>query len=187
MRSMPSNRPASVSSGERNPRGKRCEPPNWPTCSIEQGRSAILSCSTVSERRSPLRMRWPKRVSHGFNRRSLCIRPLEVVGPFPSPRACRIEDTMWIPFSIEKLPYIELPVSINGIASAAIIDSGARRTILDSAFALRLGLRARPGFKGVGLTGQIFGAYADGLQIQLGDQTLANISAAVLDLSGIAA
>jgi len=94
---------------------------------------------------------------------------------------------MWIPFSIEKLPYIELPVSINGIASAAIIDSGARRTILDSAFALRLGLRARPGFKGVGLTGQIFGAYADGLQIQLGDQTLANISAAVLDLSGIAA
>jgi predicted aspartyl protease len=74
-------------------------------------------------------------------------------------------------------------VSVNGLATAAIIDSGAGRTIIDRSLAQKLQLAAGPAFRAAGVTSNAYGELASGLSIRLGDLVLGDLDVAVLDLS----
>ena len=78
-------------------------------------------------------------------------------------------------------------VSVGGLSLAAVVDSGAGRTVLDWNVALKLGLVPHSGFRAGGFTGETEGGLVDGLSIRIGTLTLSGITAAVLDLATIAA
>lgn len=93
---------------------------------------------------------------------------------------------MWIPFNIDRMRLIEIGIQVDGRPAAAVVDTGATRTVLDRSFAERMGIVARDGFQGLGLTGALSGGLAVDLVIEVGGRRLSGLNPAVLDLSGLA-
>lgn len=89
----------------------------------------------------------------------------------------------WRPFSLDSALHLVVAASVNGIATTAIIDSGAGRTIVDREFAKRLKLASGRGFRAAGVTSNTDGDLASGVSLRLGDFILGDLDVAVLDLS----
>lgn len=81
---------------------------------------------------------------------------------------------------------IYLPVVVNGQDVEALLDSGAETTVIDRAFAGRLGLRPEGTVSAEGTGGETTVGVAGGVSVRLGDATLSGITAAIMDLSGLA-
>ena len=78
-----------------------------------------------------------------------------------------------------------LPVSINGVAAEAVLDSAAEMTIVDSALAgkLRLKLTGDEAIKGSG--GETRTRFANNVRLAAAGLTLPDLSVAVIDLSDL--
>jgi predicted aspartyl protease len=88
-----------------------------------------------------------------------------------------------LPFVLDHSFHIRVAVTIAGVAASAIIDSGAGRAVLDRDFAQRHGIGLRQGFNVAGITGNAKGELADVFDVDLGELSLAGLSAGVLDLN----
>jgi hypothetical protein len=91
------------------------------------------------------------------------------------------------PFVFDAMSHVRMRVRINGFWADAILDTGAARTVLDEAFARRLGLATRPGFLVAGITGTTTGSWAEPVSLSLGDLTLDHLRAGLLDLNQVTA
>jgi hypothetical protein len=91
------------------------------------------------------------------------------------------------PFVLDAMSHLRTRARINGFWVDAILDTGAARTVLDEAFAHRLGLVARPGFLVAGITGTTTGSWAEPVSLSLGDLTLNHLHAGLLDLNQVTA
>ena len=78
-----------------------------------------------------------------------------------------------------------VPVIINGVATEALLDSGAEMTLLDAGFARRLGLELAGSEVARGTGGEEEVRFATGLDIRTTDTVLEDSAVAVLDLSDI--
>lgn len=94
---------------------------------------------------------------------------------------------MWIPFRIDRLRLIEIEVQVNGQRAAAVVDTGATRTVFDRSFVTQAGIEVREGFRGNGLTSALSGGLTTGTRIDIAGRRLPGLDAAVLDLSAISA
>ncbi len=87
----------------------------------------------------------------------------------------------WIPFHlVDNL--IFLPIQINGHKVAAILDSGAQLTVLDSHAAAGLGARPIGAFITFGQGGAAAISYAPGVSVTAGQLRLPDITAGAIDL-----
>lgn len=79
-----------------------------------------------------------------------------------------------------------IPVSIAGIGARAMLDCGATRSLVDSRFAARHGIRAAETRRVVGFTGNALAGLAEPVEIVAGSVQLRNIEPLIFDLEGIA-
>jgi predicted aspartyl protease len=89
----------------------------------------------------------------------------------------------WLPFSLDAVSHLIVGATINDVATIAIVDSGAGRTIIDREFAKRLRLKSGTAFRAAGVTSNAYGELASGVSLRLGHVELSNLNVAVLDLS----
>lgn len=82
---------------------------------------------------------------------------------------------------------IVIPAAINGQAAPMMLDTGAEATVLDKAFAERLGIRPTGQVAAVGTGGRDVAELASGVTLKLGDVELKDLTVALMDLSPIAA
>ncbi len=85
--------------------------------------------------------------------------------------------------SLDTTLHIRVGLRVNGVKASAILDSGAGRTIIDSRFVEKCGLRTRPGFNVASVTGNVHGRLADDVVVTLGALTVTNLAPGVLDLN----
>ncbi len=88
---------------------------------------------------------------------------------------------IWHDFNIDRDRHIRVPVTIEGVAFSAVLDSGAARSVIDRGAAERLGLRLTPGYAARGLTETVHGLASDATTVQIGDIRLP-LSPGILDL-----
>jgi len=98
--------------------------------------------------------------------------------------ACAAEPPPRLAFSVEPNGHILLPITINGVAIEAVLDSGAGVTVLDRSFADAKGIHSFGRSKGQGLSGQIEASRATA-DLKVGDQVMAARHVWVMDLSAV--
>jgi hypothetical protein len=91
--------------------------------------------------------------------------------------------TEWIDFEYFDNNQIFIPAEVNGTAVKLLLDSGAGISLLDGAFAKRIGVRATGKLPINGVGGQATMQIASQIQIQLAGLTFRHIRAGVMDLS----
>jgi len=91
---------------------------------------------------------------------------------------------IWHDFNIDRDRHIRVPVTIEGVAFSAVLDSGAARSVIDRGAAERLGLRLTPGYAARGLTETVHGLASDVTTVQVGDISLP-LSPGILDLGAL--
>lgn len=77
------------------------------------------------------------------------------------------------------------PVSVNGVAVDAILDSGSTISTLDAGFANSLSLRTRGRFSGRGVSGRVSGAWTTGVSFEIAGQALRPARVGVIDYSAL--
>src|SRR5579864_6832795 len=92
----------------------------------------------------------------------------------------------WQRFSIDRSLRLRIRASVNGRDVSAVLDSGAGRTLVDSAFATTLGLRTRAGFTIGGVTGSVESTLTDDAVISIGALTISGLNAAIVDMRAAA-
>lgn len=80
---------------------------------------------------------------------------------------------------------IFVPVEVDGVATQALLDSGAEMTLLDAAFAARLDLALEGNEMAKGTGGEQAVRFATGIDIDSAGVRLTDLTAAVLDLSDV--
>lgn len=93
--------------------------------------------------------------------------------------------TGFMPFDLFAGSRIYIPATVNGVETEVLLDSGAEMTVVDKAFAERLGLRASGDVAAVGTGGVGSAQFAPGVTIQLDGVTFADRTVAVIDLAAI--
>src|SRR6185295_1550987 len=78
-----------------------------------------------------------------------------------------------------------IPVTINGVAAEALLDSAAEMTFVDSTVARRLGLKAQGSETAQGSGGAARVQFAAGVNITAAGVTLANLTVALLDMKDL--
>ncbi len=81
---------------------------------------------------------------------------------------------------------IYMPVSVNGVDTRGMLDSGAETTVLDKAFAESLGIKPSALVTVVGTGGRELGELASGVTLRIGGMELRNLTVALMDLKPIA-
>jgi predicted aspartyl protease len=81
---------------------------------------------------------------------------------------------------------ILLPIAVNGQAAEAWLDSGAGATVLDAAFATRLGVALGGGIEAHGVAGGVAGAHEARVDLEAAGLTMADRRVMVMDLSAVA-
>jgi hypothetical protein len=74
-----------------------------------------------------------------------------------------------------------VPVTVNGHAAEAILDTGAARSSLDAAFAAQAGIATRGRFTGQMIQGRVPGAHARDVKVRLGDVVVEAKGAVAVD------
>ncbi|HEY0600277.1 aspartyl protease family protein [Brevundimonas sp.] len=93
--------------------------------------------------------------------------------------------TGFMPFDLFAGSRIYIPAVVNGVETEVLLDSGAEMTVLDKAFAERLGLNASGDVAAVGTGGVGSAQFAPGVTIVLDGITFADRTVAVIDLAAI--
>ena len=93
--------------------------------------------------------------------------------------------TGFMPFDLFAGSRIYIPATVNGVETEVLLDSGAEMTVLDKAFAERLGLNASGDVAAVGTGGVGSAQFAQGVTIQLDGITFADRTVAVIDFAAI--
>lgn len=78
-----------------------------------------------------------------------------------------------------------IPVSIGGTKARALLDCGATRSLVDSRFAARHGIKAAEARRVIGFTGAASADLAPPLEIAIGSVRLQKIAPLIFDLEGI--
>jgi predicted aspartyl protease len=81
---------------------------------------------------------------------------------------------------------ILFPIVVNGQPAEAWLDSGAGATVLDAAFAQKLGLASAGGVQAHGVTGAVGGARRAVVDLNVGDVAMPSRRVVVMDLSVVA-
>jgi len=112
---------------------------------------------------------------------------------FEPPRAARklhrIDPaaSAWSPMTLYRGSYIFAAGAVNGTPVELLLDSGAGMTVLDRSFADSLGIATAGEVVARGTVGESSASFAKGLTVRIGPLELMDVTAAVIDLSGIAA
>jgi len=93
------------------------------------------------------------------------------------------DSTGWTKFTFYQDRRIFLPVTVNGVSTTAILDSGAEFSGLDTAFARNAGIASAGTFAAQGSGGDALVSVARGVEIRVGALELRDLTVAVLDLS----
>ena len=104
----------------------------------------------------------------------------------PAAQLRRCEDSPWLDVNFEANRHIRIPVIVNGVHTMGLLDSGASRTVIDAAFARRIGLQTTSGYRAHGVTDAISGKIARAVSISAGKLELPPLDAAVMDLGDLA-
>ncbi|HYD28798.1 aspartyl protease family protein [Brevundimonas sp.] len=91
----------------------------------------------------------------------------------------------FMPFDLYAGVRIYIPAVVNGVETEVLLDSGAEMTVLDKAFAERLGLSASGEVAAVGTGGVGSAQFAPGVTIGLDGITFPDRTVAVVDLAAI--
>lgn len=94
--------------------------------------------------------------------------------------------TGWIGFDFFREERLFVDGAVNGAPTSIILDSGADVTVIDKAFADKIGLVGEGELPVSGTGGTETVQIASGVTIVVGDLTLRDITVAILDLSGVA-
>ena len=95
------------------------------------------------------------------------------------------DEARWQQLHLATSKYLTVNASINGIAVSAIIDTGATRSVINAAWAQRLGLPRSGTLSAAALTGQIQGTLYRVQTLCLGDVAVHNIDISSFDVSAI--
>jgi hypothetical protein len=111
---------------------------------------------------------------------------------FARPRGRRVArivggaaSTGWTTFTFYHGRRIFLPITVKGVPTIAILDSGAEYSALDAGFARRVGIAAAGTFAAQGSGGAALVSLAKGVEITVGALELRDLTVGVLDLSGV--
>ena len=94
--------------------------------------------------------------------------------------------TAWLPVELLFERYIMLRGRVGGVETDILLDSGAGMTVLDEAFAKKLGLESSGALPAQGVGGTTTAGLVQGVTLELGDLKLGPMTAVTLDLSQIA-
>ena len=94
--------------------------------------------------------------------------------------------TGFMPFDLFAGSRIYIPAVVNGVETEVLLDSGAEMTVLDKAFAERLGLTPSGDVAAVGTGGVGSAQFASGVSIELQGISFADRTVAVIDFTAIA-
>jgi len=92
-----------------------------------------------------------------------------------------------IPFEFVQERQILLPITVNGVAAEAWLDSGASATVLDAAFARRLHLPLHGRVRARGVSGRVPGVRLSHVDLEAANLSFEHRRVAVMDLSTISA
>ncbi|MEZ4651904.1 MAG: retroviral-like aspartic protease family protein, partial [Candidatus Eisenbacteria bacterium] len=96
------------------------------------------------------------------------------------------ESTDWIPIERYQERWVYLRGKLNGAETDIVLDSGAGMTVVDRSFAESIGLESSGALAASGVGGTDQASVASALSVDLGGLTFEGITAAILDLSGVA-
>lgn len=94
-------------------------------------------------------------------------------------------DSGWLDFELFSQRRLFIPVTIQGQTVDAMLDSGAEVTVVDRAFAEKIGLVGQGGVTAIGTGGSETVSIAPGFDVRLGGAELKGVTVAVMDLSPI--
>src|SRR5690606_1884542 len=94
-------------------------------------------------------------------------------------------DSGWLDFELFSQRRLFIPVTIKGQTVEAMLDSGAEVTVVDRAFAEKIGLVGQGGVTAIGTGGSETVSIAPGFDVRLGGAELKGVTVAVMDLSPI--
>ena len=97
-----------------------------------------------------------------------------------------VEATAWLPVELLFERYIMFRGRVGGVETDILLDSGAGMTVLDDAFAKKLGLASSGALPAQGVGGTTTAGLVQGVTVELGDLKLGPMTAVTLDLSQIA-
>jgi hypothetical protein len=96
------------------------------------------------------------------------------------------KSTGWIPFEFFAGNRIYIPAKVNGHETMVLLDSGAESTILDRAWARKIGVSTQGEVTAVGTGGTDTAGLASGVDIQIGKLTLNDLTVGAIDLTAVA-
>ena len=96
------------------------------------------------------------------------------------------DSTGWIPFDFYRRQRIFLEVTVNGVETFGVLDSGAEMTAIDSELARSAGLSGSGSVTAEGTGGTAEVQFSSGVEIGVASLTLRDMTVAVLDLSELA-
>ncbi|MFN0244645.1 MAG: aspartyl protease family protein [Planctomycetota bacterium] len=93
--------------------------------------------------------------------------------------------TDWLPLELHRSVYPFVSGTVNGIATAMLIDSGAERTAIDASFARELGLESGGVVRARGISGATDAWIAHGVEIEIGALRIEPEFVVVIDLAPV--
>jgi hypothetical protein len=90
--------------------------------------------------------------------------------------------TGWTAFEPRPDGRVVLPVSIDGHATTALLDSGTSQSVIDQAYAAQIGLEPHGAYPNNGVSGRQTSGHVDGARIEVGGLALNGLTLASLDL-----
>lgn len=94
--------------------------------------------------------------------------------------------TDWTPIALHRNRYVYLRGEVNGVPTDIVLDSGAGMTVVDRALAARLKLSVEGELEARGTGGSVGAGLVSGLTVTVGRARIGPLSAAVIDLEGVA-
>ncbi|HEY3888068.1 MAG TPA: aspartyl protease family protein [Caulobacteraceae bacterium] len=91
--------------------------------------------------------------------------------------------TGWTAFEPRPDGRVVLPISIDGHATTALLDSGASQSVIDQAYAAQIGLAPRGAYPNNGVSGRQTSGHVDAARIEVGGLALNGLTLASLDLA----
>ena len=95
------------------------------------------------------------------------------------------DSTDWSPLDLFERRYLFLHGTVNGVETDLVLDSGAGMTVLDRAFAEKLGLKPQGEVEAKGAGGTSTASMVPGINIRVAGLAADSLTAAVIDLSGV--
>jgi membrane-associated protease RseP (regulator of RpoE activity) len=106
--------------------------------------------------------------------------------PIPAPTVAFEAQQSTIPFELFRGQRIVLQGNVNGTATSMMLDSGAGATVIDRAFADKIGLKGSQSISVRGSSGDVAGQIASGVTLSVGGLKLTKLNVLILDMSSVA-